>query len=430
MKIAGTFFDITLQIKNSTTNVIELCISEKNEIVYHVDVMDFSEVRLDLLDFFKAQNITLPVNRLDALLNELEGQYEEIHDNLQKKVSAQLARQKATTKQLSSSSNQSSVQKFLLLGLSGVGKSSIYEVLFNGKFPHETRNLPATRGIQRYDVISHSGVSEALQPKERHSLANKAEFIIWELGGQMQFLDRYFQEPEQVFSDATCLIFVIDAFDVNCYEQARETLHTAIRDIEAFGKKPAHLTASQSNIFIFIHKMDEFQNRDEKFNSLVEYFSIDPKTDQARTDINFYNTSIYDSSIYGAWAKVTRTILPKSAKLNMVAQELKDELNLWAVIVIERRTGLPICTSKMLYDDTVLVGDVDRLLITIDNFLGDFNLTKIGNVKIDTANGVLDVRIFNQYFILVLMYPATLNVCDPDTEVKISAFIETMKKNI
>ncbi len=147
MKIAGTFFDITLQIKNSTTNVIELCISEKNEIVYHVDVMDFSEVRLDLLDFFKAQNITLPVNRLDALLNELEGQYEEIHDDLQKKVSAQLARQKATTKRLSSSSNQSSVQKFLLLGLSGVGKSSIYEVLFNGKLPHETRNLPATRGI-------------------------------------------------------------------------------------------------------------------------------------------------------------------------------------------------------------------------------------------------------------------------------------------
>jgi len=57
-----------------------------------------------------------------------------------------------------------------------------------------------------------------------------------------------------------------------------------------------------------------------------------------------------------------------------LAQELKDELGLYAVLIIEKRTGLPICNSKTLLDDSALVGSTNRVLITIEKVLPEFQL--------------------------------------------------------
>lgn len=412
-------------LKDQTNSVIELQILKNNDTIFHSEIKNPSEISNNIQNFLKQFNIAVPHNRMDSVMKQLEGDYNDLLGYIKQQRNIQLARQQATTKVLSNSTSavrSQITQKFLMMGLSSAGKSSIYQVLFKGKLPHETRLLAPTRGLDRYDIYNIQNMSS--------DKVNGTEFVLWELGGQTQFLDRYYQEPEKFFTQATCLIFIIDAFNVDRYEEARIHLHKAIKLMNQFGHRPVHLGKDQSNIFIFLHKMDEFPNREERFKSLCQFFSVDPETVSPIQNLNFYSTSIFDSSIYGAWTKLTRIILPKSSKLNMLIQDIKEDLKLYAAIVIERRTGLPICASKSLLDDTVLVGDVDRMLLFLDNMIGDFNLAKIQDFKVNTGNGTLDVRIFEQYYILVLLYSNKSDSCSEDFESKIATFIDHMRKNI
>lgn len=428
MKIQGSFFEIFLSLKSENVSIIEMKIVKGIDTVFRADITMFAEVQPLLEDFCKKHNIGIPSVRLNSMLQQLEGEFEEISQRIKQKQNLQAARQQETAKILSSVKTKA-VYKFLLMGLSEAGKTSIYQVLFGKQLPHETKLLNPTRGIERHDV-SNPVAQTNIPPATKVQSEEGSPFIIWELGGQRQFLERYYEEPERYFGQSSCLIFVIDIFNVERYEEARVHLHKTIGFVMKYCIRPTHLASTDSILFCFLHKMDQFQDKTEKFKSLCEYFSIDPTTNQKRTDIQFYPTSIYDASIYSAWTKVIRLIIPKSAKLNMLAQELKDELNLYAVLVIERRTGLPICSSKMIMDDTVITGDTDRIVLNIDRILNDFSLTKLKEVKITAENGILEIRIFNQFYILVLLYPHTVNFCSPDTENKIVQFIENMKKFI
>ena len=225
----------------------------------------------------------------------------------------------------------------------------------------------------------------------------------------------------------------MDAFDVHNYESIREQLHETISMMKMHGSRPKFMGRNQSNIFCFIHKMDRFTNAGDQYKSLVEYFRLNPKTKEKTYEIKFFPTSIFDSSIYSAWAKVIEILMPKSSKLNALSNKLKEDLGLYAMMIIEKSTGLPICSSKTLLDDTSLIGSTNRILIITDKVLPEYELSSLDSLKIETANGILEIRIFKQYYeyVLIMIYPPhERKISTPEGENILKEFINTMRKSI
>ena len=403
MKIPGSFFEVKLVLNGE---LIEFQILNRSVVEYQISVMDFEEIEFDLPEFLEENHIILPKNRLENVLQLLEGEYLELQQQQEK-----IRRQQMTQYQ---QSQQNIItyesQKVLLMGSSG--KSSIYQVIFESKSPHETFSLPPTK-----EPIQHSIEFAAMTSANR-----RQNLSILESGSD-------FPKPEH-FDQASILLFIIDAFEVSNYDNIRLQLHQAIKLLNYHGKRPAHLSDTQSNIFCFIHKMDLFPNSAEQFESLVKYFRYNPDTNGINLEINFFPTSIFDSSIWSAWAKVVEVMMPKSSKLNALSNQLKEDLGLYATLIIEKRTGLPICASKTLLDDSALVGSTNRILLTIEKVLPEYELAGLKDFRINTATGILEAQLFHQYYILVLLYPSHVDLSDVYSQKKLSEFIETMLNSI
>ena len=163
----------------------------------------------------------------------------------------------------------------------------------------------------------------------------------------------------------------------------------------------------------------------------MEYFRFNPKTKEKTYDIKFFATSIFDSSIYSAWAKIIEILMPKSSKLNQLSNKLKEDLGLYATMIIEKRTGLPISSSKTLLDDNSLVGSTNRILLIADKVLPEYELSSLDTLKIETANGILEIRIFEEFYVLIMIYPPhERKISTPEGEIILQEFIDDMRKSI
>jgi len=411
MKIPGSFFEIDLIINND--NLLEFKITKNKELKYSVNPMDFSEIEYDLQSFLEDNSVFLPKNRFKLVLGRLEVRYLDLAQKQQKLKERELMNSSfSEPKEISFARPMARAQKVLLMG--GEGKTSIYQVIFEGKLPHETKTNSHTRGIEKHEITF---------PSLSNIASSQQKLILWDFGSK--------QPSQEDFKNATLLLFVVDAIDVNNYELYRSQLHEAISMMKLYGSRPKFLDRKKSNIYCFLHKMDLFTNAGDQFKSLVEYFRINPKTKEKSYEIKFYATSIFDSTIYSAWAKLIEILMPKSAKLNELSNKLKEDLGLYAMMIIERRTGLPICSSKTLLDDNSLVGSTNRILLTTEKVLPEYELSSLDSLKIETANGVLEIRIFEQFYVLIMIYPPhERKISTPEGESFVQEFIQTMRKSI
>jgi GTPase SAR1 family protein/predicted regulator of Ras-like GTPase activity (Roadblock/LC7/MglB family) len=419
MRIPGTFFDIELKLLNDDANSIEFSLIKNNDVVFNQKIKSFNEIGSILTNTLERYGVALPKVRMDKILSDLEGEFYLLQDNQKKKKMQQIQRQQASTQALSSAVSSGKAQKFLLMGMSNVGKTSIFQVVFEGKLPHETKILMPTVGTERHEIVLSSDQK------------SKTSLMIWDLGGQEKFMGRYFTEPELTFGEASVLIFVIDAYNVDMYEESRRNLHKCVTLIKKHGTRPTNLPKNETNIFCLLHKMDQFgSNREEQYKQLIDYFRLNPETNEQQTDILFFDTSIFDSSIFSAWTKITQKIVPKSSKLNLMAQEFKEDLKAYAVLIIEKRTGLPISASRTLLDDSALIGSTSRIMIMLEKVLPEFELTKLRSVNLETANGNLIIKIFNKFYLLVLLLPTTVDVLSSDFQARVQHFMDEMEKLI
>ncbi|MHA1562591.1 MAG: hypothetical protein ACTSPA_10750, partial [Promethearchaeota archaeon] len=180
------------------------------EIKYSVNPMDFSEIEYDLQDFLEENNVFLPKNRFKLVLEKLEIRYLDLAQQQQKMKERDSMNPIISEEQeMSFAQRVLPTQKVLLMG--GEGKSSIYQVIFEGKLPHETNTIKPTRGIEKHEISfpSLSSVGSSQQ-----------KLLLWDFGSKKQTPDD--------FKNATLLLFVIDAFDVHNYELFREQLHETI----------------------------------------------------------------------------------------------------------------------------------------------------------------------------------------------------------
>ncbi|MHA1798700.1 MAG: ADP-ribosylation factor-like protein, partial [Candidatus Helarchaeota archaeon] len=121
--------------------------------------------------------------------------------------------------------------KLAIVGLSRVGKTSIYKKCFEDSSIEDIKKSLPTIMISQ-NLVNVDNVSKGIS--------------IWDFGGQESFRSAYLKNPKY-FDETRIIIFVIDVFEIKHLHEA-EDYFQSILNIFGNKKKP--------NIFVFLHKCD------------------------------------------------------------------------------------------------------------------------------------------------------------------------------
>lgn len=201
-----------------------------------------------------------------------------------------------------------SSRKIILLGLSQAGKTSIRDVVFEGKAPEETKNYAATLNYER----------------QIEQVADEP-ITVMDLGGQEVFLKRFLSSMSSfIFSNVAVLVFICD---ISTSEKFPASLKAFVEGVSRLEE----MSDVQPAIYVLLHKTDlmpDLTQRTERMEFLMEMFQ-----DAATTkNITFLQTSIYDNSIHEAFKRITAEaseiipeaeVVEKEEDLDSIKQRLR-----------------------------------------------------------------------------------------------------------
>ncbi len=155
--------------------------------------------------------------------------------------------------------------KVLVAGLQNSGKTSILLAL--QKKYSRIGGVKPTKGVERtgFDILG-------------------LNMKVWDLGGQDEFREKYFQKQEEYFSETDVLFYVIDLLDSRKYY---ESLSYFLKIIEVFKEQ-----GMVPHIVLFIHKFDPDLQNDEMVIKNIEKIRV--LFVQEGLETTFFTTSIYN----------------------------------------------------------------------------------------------------------------------------------------
>ncbi|KAH8590944.1 Gtr1/RagA G protein conserved region-domain-containing protein [Bisporella sp. PMI_857] len=207
-------------------------------------------------------------------------------------------------------------KKVLLMGKSGSGKSSMRTIIFSNYVAKDTRRLGATIDVD----LSHV------------KFLGNLTLNLWDCGGQDAFMENYLsQQRQHVFSNVGVLIYV---FDIESRDFDRDLL-TYRSIIGALGQ-----FSSTANVYILVHKMDLVipDQRENIFNERVEL--IQAKSDKFSPTP--FATSIWDQSLYKAWAVIIHDLVPNLTQIEQHLGALGKILMAEELLLFERSSFLVV----------------------------------------------------------------------------------------
>lgn len=165
-------------------------------------------------------------------------------------------------------------KKVMLVGLPGVGKSTIREVFFQYEDPKELleNSLEPTRGIEHFNyVMSDINLS-----------------ILDSAGQELDFLLE--TQPDLHFTDLDAVVYVVDAADFSKNQKAAYDLLYRIEKVVRF-------YSPKAKVSLFLHKVDLLKEPElESFKSRVKARHRAYEQTQT-TEIPLYFTSIKEEYI-------------------------------------------------------------------------------------------------------------------------------------
>ncbi|KAF2756811.1 ras-related GTP-binding protein-like protein C [Pseudovirgaria hyperparasitica] len=186
--------------------------------------------------------------------------------------------------------------RLMLMGQRRSGKSSISSVVFHKLPPSETLYLETTTRIKKQSM---------------HSFM---DFQVWDFPGHLDYFDPQF-DVDNIFSEIGALIWVIDAQDE--YLEAIGKLNETILNLQN--------TFPDINIEVFVHKVDGLSEdyKSDTFQDIIQRVQ-DELSDQGyeNAPVSFYQTSIYDHSIFEAFSKVIQKLIPQLPTLESLLNSL------------------------------------------------------------------------------------------------------------
>lgn len=209
-------------------------------------------------------------------------------------------------------------QKVLLMGKSGSGKSSMRNIVFSNYMARDVRRLGATIDVD------HSRVK----------FLGNLMLNLWDCGGQDAFTENYLTTHKPyVFTDVGVLIYVFD-IESRIVERDLGTFNAIIKALEEFSPTAA--------VFCLVHKMDLVQNeyRDDLFAEREAV--IRRCAGRFNKTMIAYPTTIWDESLYKAWAKIVLTLIPDLNLIEQYLRHLAEAIAAEEVVLFERTTFLTV----------------------------------------------------------------------------------------
>ncbi|KAK1752931.1 Gtr1/RagA G protein conserved region-domain-containing protein [Echria macrotheca] len=238
-------------------------------------------------------------------------------------------------------------QKVLLMGKSGSGKSSMRSIIFSNFLARDTRRRGATIDID----LSHV------------KFLGNLTLNLWDCGGQEAFMENYLsQQRAHVFSNVGVLIYV---FDIESRGDVERDLATYVNIISALVQY-----SREAKVFVLVHKMDLIQPamREAVFDQRValvrrktaEAVSIVRKQKPDASahpqsppfpstqipdvdlDMQLFATSIWDQSLYKAWASIIHDLVPNLAVIETQLASLGVAIDADEILLFERTSFLVV----------------------------------------------------------------------------------------
>ncbi|PTB69359.1 hypothetical protein BBK36DRAFT_1134186 [Trichoderma citrinoviride] len=219
-------------------------------------------------------------------------------------------------------------KKVLLMGKSGSGKSSMRSIIFSNYIARDTRRLGATIDID----LSHV------------KFLGNLTLNLWDCGGQEAFMENYLsQQRVHVFSNVGVLIYV---FDIESRDVDRD-LATYVSILSALLQySPA------AKIYILVHKMDlvvpsaretVYDDRVRLVRQKTAEYAHSVGVDSNAVDLLVpFATSIWDQSLYKAWASIIHDLVPNLAVIERNLANLGVAIEAEELILFERTSFLAV----------------------------------------------------------------------------------------
>lgn len=167
---------------------------------------------------------------------------------------------------------------------------------------------------------------------------------LWDCGGQEAFMENYLsQQRVHVFSNVGVLIYV---FDIESRDVDRD-LATYVSIVSALLQY-----SSSAKIYVLIHKMDLVvpSARESVYDERVrlirqktaEYVASLSDSSSLDVDVTPFATSIWDQSLYKAWASIIHDLVPNLPVIERNLADLGVAIEAEEILLFERTSFLAV----------------------------------------------------------------------------------------
>ncbi|GAA5809199.1 hypothetical protein MFLAVUS_002604 [Mucor flavus] len=234
-------------------------------------------------------------------------------------------------------------KKVLLMGRCAAGKTSMRSIIFHNNVATKTRNLePTILWDNKTDV----------------QFLGNLHLNLWDCGGQDDSFNDYLTTYRSlIFKDVHVLIYVFDAVsaeldkDIHYYQSCLESILTHSPD---------------AIVFCLMHKMDLIQ--EDRRDKMFEKQKIELQVRSEPIQIQAFQTSIWDETLYAAWAKIIHCLIPNIKALQASLDTFCGICGADEIVLFENTTFLVIANSASIHHP-----DVHRFE-KISSIIKQFNL--------------------------------------------------------
>ncbi|KAI5357690.1 Putative gtr1/RagA G protein [Septoria linicola] len=257
--------------------------------------------------------------------------------------------------------------KVLFMGMRRSGKSSIQKVLFEKFSPAETLYLDSSNKI------------------ESATMESFMKFESSEIPPNIPYLSPDF-DREAVFGSAGALIWVLDMQD-EYFQSIDQLIKTASILMPAYPRL---------NLEVFIHKTDGL-SEEYKYDTFrdVRQRVQDELSDAGFSDrpVAFYQTNIFDHSVYEAMSKVVQKLLPQLPAMEALLNKLCSSCRIQKAYLFDTVSKIYLATdaSPTFLKDYEVCSDYVDVIVDIKQIYGwqnrDQSLEDVAGENTEKSSG-------------------------------------------
>ncbi|GMM36728.1 Gtr2 protein [Saccharomycopsis crataegensis] len=247
----------------------------------------------------------------------------------------------------SGSNHNNDAATVILMGRRRSGKSSILEAVFHKMKPWESVYIESTAKPEVLNVASLININ------------------LMELPGQIDYVDPEY-DNSQMFRQTGAIIYVIDAQD---------EYYGAVRNLIRVVEK-AYMENPNIRVEVLVHKIDGLSEefRDDTVRDIKDRTSemLYDGGLESFAGIDFYQTSIYDQSIYEVLSKIISRLIPELPSLEHLLDNFVQHSAIEKAFICDLKSKLYFVTDSSPLDSKIyeVCAELIDLSIDLDSLLG------------------------------------------------------------